>query len=272
MRIVEANGAKIPSLGLGTWELRGRQCARLVEQALRLGYRHIDTAQIYENEREVGEGVRSSGVARRDVFIATKIWASRFAPSDLERSVKESLVKLRLSEVDLLLLHWPNPEVPLSETMAALCKMKRIGCAKHIGVSNFTVKLIEAAVQFATEPLVTNQVECHPYIDQSKVIAASRRHGLAVTAYSPIARGRVARDETLIRIGQAHAKTATQAALRYLVQQGIVVIPRTTRVERLAENMDIFDFELTDGEMAEIRALARPDGRIVNTAWSPRWD
>lgn len=272
MRTVEANGARIPVLGLGTWDLRGRQCARIVEQALRLGYRHIDTAQIYENEREVGEAVRASGVSRADVFVTTKVWTSRFGPSALERSVKESLARMRMAEVDLLLLHWPNPDVPLSETMTALCKMRKTGCARHIGVSNFTVTLLEAAVQFATEPLVTNQIECHPYLDQSKVIAACRRHGLAVTAYSPVARGRAARDPALIRIGAAHGKTASQVSLRYLVQRGIVVIPRTARVERLSENMGIFDFELSETEMAEIRALARPDGRLVDTAWSPRWD
>lgn len=272
MRTVEANGAGIPILGLGTWDLRGRQCARIVEQAVRLGYRHIDTAQIYENEREVGEGVRASGVSRPDVFITTKVWTSRFAPSALERSVKESLAKLRMAEVDLLLLHWPNPEVPLSETMAALCKMKKIGCARHIGVSNFTVALLDAAVKFATEPLVTNQIECHPYLDQSKVIAACRQHGLAVTAYSPVARGRASRDPLLIRIARTYGKTASQVSLRYLVQQGIVVIPRTSRIERLSENMDIFDFALTETEIAEIRALAKPSGRLVDTAWSPRWD
>ncbi len=272
MQIIEANGARIPVLGLGTWDLRGRQCARIVEQALRLGYRHIDTAQIYENELEVGEGVRASGVSRPDIFITTKVWTSRFAPSALERSVKESLARLRMAEVDLLLLHWPNPDVPLSETMAALCKMKKIGCARHIGVSNFTVTLLDAAVEFATEPLATNQIECHPYLDQSKVMAACRRHGLAVTAYSPVARGRAARDPVLIRIGHAYGKTASQVALRYLVQQDIIVIPRTSRIERLSENMDIFDFELSETEMAEVRALATPGGRLVDVAWSPRWD
>lgn len=272
MHVVEANGAKIPVLGLGTWELRGRQCARLVEQALRLGYRHIDTAQVYENEREVGEGVRASGLRRSDVFVTTKVWLTRMAPGELERSVKESLVKLRLSEVDLLLVHWPNPQVPLSETMAVLCRMKNEGFTRHIGVSNFTVALIEAAVQFASEPLVTNQIEYHPFLDQSKVVAACRRYGLAVTAYSPLARGRFMRDETLIRIGKAHGKSAGQVCLRYLVQQDIIAIPRTSRVERLAENMDIFDFELNESEMDKIRALARPDGRVINAAWAPRWD
>ena len=160
--VVEANGAKIPLLGLGTWDLRGRVCARVVEQALRLGYRHIDTAEMYDNEREVGEGLRASGVKRNDVFVTTKIWPTHFAPRELERAARDCLVRLRLSEVDLLLLHWPNPQIPLAETLGALCKVKRDGLARHIGVSNFTVALIEEALRRATEPLVCDQVECHP--------------------------------------------------------------------------------------------------------------
>ena len=153
MQFVDANGARIPSIGLGTWELRGRTCARLVEQAVRLGYRHIDTAQIYENEREVGEGLHASGVKRDDVFVTTKVWTTRFAPNDLERSTSESLAKLRLSEIDLLLLHWPNPQVPLAETLGALAHVKKLGMVRHIGVSNFTVALIDEAVAACPEPL-----------------------------------------------------------------------------------------------------------------------
>jgi len=270
--VVEANGARIPALGLGTWELRGRMCARIVQQALRLGYRHIDTAEMYDNEREVGEGLRESGVKREQVFITTKIWQSHLAPRQLERSTKESLVRLRLSDVNLLLIHWPNPQIPLAETIGALCKMKTDGYARHIGISNFTVPLVEQAVQLATEPLVTNQIEWHPYLDQSKVVAACRQHGLAVTAYSPIARGRAAGDKVLSTIGSQYGKTAGQISLRYLVQQGAVVIPRTARVERLSENIDIFDFALSETEMEEIRQLARPSGRVVDWGGAPEWD
>ncbi len=174
MQVVEANGARIPLLGLGTWDLRGRVCARIVEQALRLGYRHIDTAEMYDNEREVGEGLRISGVPRNEIFVVTKIWPSHFAPRELVRAAKESLTKLRLSEVDLLLLHWPNPRIPLSETLGALCKAKEAGLARHIGVSNFTVALIEEATRLSSEPLVCDQVELHPFLDQSKVRAACR--------------------------------------------------------------------------------------------------
>jgi diketogulonate reductase-like aldo/keto reductase len=272
--VVEARGARIPLIGLGTWDLRGRTCARLTEQALRLGYRHIDTAEMYDNEREVGEGLRASGVKRDDVFITTKVWPSHFAPRELERAAKESLARLRLSEVDLLLLHWPNPQIPLSETLGALCKFKRMGLARHIGVSNFTVAMIDDAVRLADEPLVCNQIELHPFLDQSKVIEACRRHGMAVVAYSPIARGQVKGNKVLAHIGKAHGKTAAQVSLRYLVQQGIVVIPRTSRRERLAENLAIFDFELSATEMIDIAQLAHRDGRIVDYAYSgsPQWD
>jgi 2,5-diketo-D-gluconate reductase B len=271
---VEANGAKIPLLGLGTWDLRGRTCARIVEQALRLGYRHIDTAEMYENEREVGEGLHASGVKRGDVFVTTKIWPEHFAPCELERAARESVSRLRLREVDLLLLHWPNPQIPLADTLGALCKVKREGLTRHIGISNFTVALIEQALQLASEPLVCDQVECHPFLDQSKVIAACRAHGIAVVAYSPIARGNARNDRVLARIGTAHNKTAAQVCLRFLVQQSIVVIPRTSKPERLSENAAIFDFALSPKEMAEIAALARRDGRIVDWSYSGRakWD
>ena len=271
--VVEAHGARIPLIGLGTWNLRGSSCVRMVEQALRLGYRHVDTAEMYDNEREVGEGLRASGLARGEVFITTKIWPSHFAPRELERAAKESLTRLQLAEVDLLLLHWPNPQIPLRETLGALSQVKRMGLARHIGVSNFTVALIDEAA-LAEEPLICNQVEVHPFIDQSKVIAACRRQGMATVAYSPVARGGVKSDKLLARIAKAHGKSAAQVSLRFLVQRGIVVIPRTSRVERLSENLAIFDFVLSEAEMAEIAGLARHDVRIVDYAYSgsPNWD
>jgi 2,5-diketo-D-gluconate reductase B len=271
---VKANGATIPLLGLGTWDLRGRTCARIVEQALRLGYRHIDTAEMYDNERDAGEGLRASGVKRSDVFVTTKIWPDHFAPRELERAARESLSRLRLQEVDLLLLHWPNPRIPLADTLGALGKVKREGLTRHIGVSNFTVVLIEQAVALTTEPLVCDQIEYHPFLDQSKVIAACRKHDMAVVAYSPIARGKAGDDRVLARIAAAHDKTAAQVSLRFLVQQSIVVIPRTSKAERLSENAAIFDFKLSPQEMTEIAALARRDGRIVDWSYSGRanWD
>jgi 2,5-diketo-D-gluconate reductase B len=270
---VAANGAKIPLLGLGTWDLRGRTCARMVEQALRLGYPHVDTAEMYDNEREVGEGLRASGVKRDSVFITTKIWPNHFAPRELERAARASLERLRLSDVDLLLLHWPNPQVPLADTIGALCKVKREGLARHIGVSNFTVALIADALKASTEPLVCDQVEYHPFLDQSKLIAACRQHGMAVVAYSPLARGDL-RNEVLVHIGATHKKTTAQIRLRYLVQQNVVVIPRTSKLERLSENAAIFDFTLSEREMHDIAALGHRDGRIVDWSYSGRtkWD
>jgi 2,5-diketo-D-gluconate reductase B len=271
MRTVEAKGFKIPTVGLGTWALRGRDCVRLTEQAIRIGYRHIDTAQMYDNEREVGEGVRASGL-RAEVMVTTKVQPTMLAPHDLERSVKESLARLRLDAIDLLLIHWPNPRVPLAETLGAMAKMKREGYTRQIGVSNFTVALLDEANKISSEPLICDQIECHPFLNQDKVISACRRHGMAVVAYSPIARGGAPGNKVLEKIGKAHGKTASQVCLRWLIQQGIVVIPRTSRVERLKENFDIFDFELSDAEMREIRGLAHGSGRIVDWTWSPRWD
>ncbi|MBB1094290.1 aldo/keto reductase [Rhodopseudomonas palustris] len=272
MQFVEAHGAKIPAIGLGTWELCGHGCSRVVEQALRLGYRHIDTAQIYNNERDVGEGIRNSHIRRSDVFVTTKVWTTHFAPSDLLRSAKDSLVKLRLSEVDLLLLHWPNPHVPLEETMGALAHVRDLGIARHIGVSNFTVALLEKAVAACPEPLVCNQVEYHPFLDQTRVLAACADHGVALIAYSPIAQGHAKQNEVLTRIGAAHGKSAAQVCLRWLVQQNVAAIPRTSRIERLSQNIDVFDFELTDDEMVEIFSLGSPQGRLVHTPTEPEWD
>ena len=271
MQAVEAKGFQIPIVGLGTWALRGRDCARLVEQAIRIGYRHIDSAQMYDNEREVGEGVRASG-QRNEVMVTTKVQPTLLAPRDLERSVKESLARLRLETIDLLLIHWPNPRVPLSETLGAMARMKQAGYTRAIGVSNFTVALLDEANKVSSEPLVCNQIECHPYLDQDKVIAACRKYGMAVVAYSPLARGGAKGDKLLARIGQAHSKSAAQVCLRWLTQQGIVVIPRTSKVERLEENFAILDFDLSDAEMKEIAGLARRGGRIVDWSWSPKWD
>jgi 2,5-diketo-D-gluconate reductase B len=270
--LVTSGGARIPAIGLGTWDLRGRTCARMVEQALRFGYRHIDTAEMYDNEREVGEGLRVSGIRRDDVFITTKVWPDHLAAAQLERATKESLARLRLANVDLLLIHWPNPRIPLAETMGALCRMKQEGLTRHIGISNFTVPLVEEAVRLAPEPLVTNQIEWHPYLDQAKVVAACRRHGLAVTAYSPIARGRAGNDAGLLRIGTHHGKTPAQVSLRFLIQEGAIVIPRTSKRERLEENMAIFDFELNPTEMDDIRQLSRRGGRVVDWSGAPSWD
>ena len=272
MEFVEAHGARIPIVGFGSMRLKEDAGAKAIESAIRQGYRHVDTAAFYGNEREVGEGMRASGVKRDQVFLTTKIWPSHFAPHDLERSAKESLVRLRLTEVDLLLLHWPNPQVPLVETLGALARIRQQGLARHIGVSNFTVALIEEAVALCSEPLVCDQVEYHPYLDQSKVREACGRHGMALVAYSPVARGRIKNDRALQRIGERYRKTAAQICLRWLVQQGVAAIPRTSKLERLSENIEIFDFELSEEDMQQISAMGSASGRLTDFGFAPKWD
>lgn len=270
--IIEVHGARIPQIGLGTMTLKGQVCVDAVAAALRMGYRHLDTATYYENEREVGEGLRASGVKRDEVFITTKVRHTELKADDFARAVDKSLEVMQLPFVDLLLIHWPNPQVPLSESIGALCKAKRDGKTRHIGVANFTVALIDEAAKLATEPLVTDQIEAHPFLDQSKVIFACKRHGMAVTAYCPIARGKVPGADVLERIGKTHGKSSAQVSLRWLVQQGLIPIPRTATPAHLAANLDVFDFKLSDAEMADIAKLKRPDGRVVNPPQAPKWD
>jgi len=276
MTVVEANGARIPAIGLGTMTLKEQVCIDAIKTALRLGYRHLDTAERYGNEEWVGEGLRqglaASGVRREEAFVTTKVYWDKLAPGDFERSVEESLARLKLPWVDLLLIHWNNPKVALSDSISALCAAKRKGQTRHIGVANFTTAMLDEAVKLASEPLVTNQIEVHPFLDQGKVLAACRRHGVSVTAYCPLARGKVPGNETLERIGKAHGKSAAQVALRYLAQQAIIPIPRTANPDHLAADFAVFDFKLGDGEMAEIAALKRLDGRVVNPPHAPKWD
>lgn len=270
MNVVEANGARIPGIGLGTMTLKEAVCVEAVKKALQLGYRHIDTAQNYGNEREVGEGIRASGVKREDVFLTTKIYWNRL--NEFERAVDESLKALAFPSVDLLLIHWAGPQIPVAQSVPTLCTFKRKGLARHVGVANFTTTMLDEACRVATEPLVTNQIEVHPFLDQSKVAAACRKHGLSVTAYCPLARGKIRNDDTLERIGKAHSKSSSQVALRYLVQQGIIPIPRTANPDHLAANLAVFDFNLSDVEMAEIGKLKRSDARVVNPPHAPKWD
>jgi len=272
MQVIESHGARIPAIGFGTMTLKDDLCVELVEAALHLGYRHLDTAQMYGNEREVGSGLRGSGLPREDVFLTTKVWFNRLAPGDFERSVDESLEKLALPWVDLLMIHWPNAQIPLAGSIAALCKVKQAGLAKNIGVANFNVAMIDEAVKLATEPLAALQIETHPYLDQTRVIAAARHHGMAVVGYCPLARGKVPGDETLQHIGRAHGKSPAQVALRFLEQDNIIPIPRTSKRERLAENLGSLDVKLSDAEMMEIGALKRPGSRIVSPPQAPQWD
>lgn len=271
--VVEAHSARIPVIGCGTWQLRDETCARIVAAALQTGFRHIDTAQGYGNEAAVGEGIRASSVPREDVFVTTKVMPHLISNGLLQSSLEDSLRRLRLDVVDLALIHWPNPDIPIAEAMGALSDAKRRGLTRHIGVSNFTIAHLEEAVRTSAEPIVTNQVEYHPYLNQQKLLAANRRHGLATTAYCPIALGKVVGDTVIEKIAGAHGKTAVQVALRWLVQQNdIIVIPRTSKVERLCENLSILDFVLTETEKDQIGALAGDRHLVNEPAWVREWD
>jgi diketogulonate reductase-like aldo/keto reductase len=267
-------GAAIPRLGLGTWQLRGEVCERIVAAALRIGYTHVDTAQGYGNEEAVGAGIAASGIARERLFITTKVQPHRMRDGDLQRSVEESLRRLGVSQVDLLLLHWPNPQIPLAGTVRALNCVKRDGRARHIGVSNFTSTLLAEVWRLTTEPLAAEQIEYHPYLDQARMREALRVRGMALIAYCPIALGRVIGDPVIEAIAASHGRSAAQVALRWLVQQdGVAAIPRTSRVERLSENLAVFDFDLSEAEMARMSALARPGSRLVSEPqWVSQWD
>jgi diketogulonate reductase-like aldo/keto reductase len=274
MHDVKANGADIPALGLGTFTLEGRKCGALVRRALELGYRHLDTAAMYGNESDVGRGLREAGIERDRVFVTTKVWWTDLAPADLRRSAQDSLSRLGLDHVDLLLVHWPNPAIPVAETMEALAGVRSEGLARHIGVSNFPTSLMDEAIAACPAPLVANQVEYHPYLDQTKVLSACRAAGMAMVSYCPLHRGGGLLSEEPVRAAAGrHGRTPGQIVLRWHVQQeGVVAIPRTSRPERLEENLAIFDFELSDKEMAAISGLAGNGRRICDFDFSPRWD
>ncbi|WP_173931781.1 aldo/keto reductase [Chelativorans sp. Marseille-P2723] len=274
MKTLHVNGADIPVIGLGTWTLRGDACVDLVRHGIDIGYRHIDTAASYENEAEIGEAIRNSRVERSEVFVTTKVWWTNLSASDLLRSAESSLQRLRLDYVDLLLVHWPNPEFPLHETMDALSRLRERGLTRHIGVANFPTSLLAEAVRVSPVPLVANQVESHPYLDQRKIHEACRMYGMAMVAYCPLHRGGSLLEEEPIRAAAVrHGKTPGQIVLRWHIQQeNVAAIPRTSRKERLAENIDVFDFMLDDDEMEVIGSLRSEGRRICDYDFSPQWD
>lgn len=260
-----ASGVEIPLLGFGTWQLEAEDARRMVLEALRIGYRHIDTAWIYKNEKAVGDGIADAVaegiVARDEVFVTTKIWVEHFHRDALLRQAEESATSLGLTP-DLLLLHWPKPMPTLAETIGALNEAQEKGFTRHIGLSNFPSAQFREAANLSKAPLVTNQVEYHPYLSQKTLIETARKLGSSITAWSPLAQGKIADDAVIGEIAKVHGKSSGQVTLRWFIQQGVIAIPRTTRVERARESFDIFDFELSADEMARIHALARPDGRL----------
>ncbi len=276
---ITVDGHAIPLLGFGTWNLTPEVARTMVAEALRIGYRHIDTAWIYHNEAAVGDGIRDAiaagHVARDDIWLTTKIWVAHFDREGLLAQARESAASLGFTP-DLLLLHWPKKEPTFAETLGALNEAWAQGLTRTIGLSNFPSAEFHEAQALSPARLVTNQVEYHPYLKLSKLIETAKALGSSITAWSPLAQGAIADDATLIDIGRAHGKTPGQVTLRWLIQQNVIAIPRTSKVSRAEESFDIFDFRLSDEEMDRIHALARPDGRLgdwIDPAfkWDEEW-
>jgi 2,5-diketo-D-gluconate reductase B len=268
-----ARGAEMPVIGFGTSGLSA-PVGEIVATALKCGYRHLDAARKYGTEEGVGDGIRAAKIAREELFITSKVSHENLRDADFARSVEQSLKALGVSYLDLLLVHWPNPQIPLAETMQALAHAKRQGLARHLGVANFNIALLDQAIGLCPEPLVSLQAEFHPYLDQRKLLDACRRRGLILTGHCPLGRGRLIDDPVIGEIARRKGKTPAQIALRWSIQHANVApIPRSSNPQRIAQNIDVFDFTLSDDEMSRISALRRPDGRVANPAGrAPAWD
>ncbi|ARS53506.1 2,5-didehydrogluconate reductase DkgB [Kushneria konosiri] len=264
----------IPDIGLGTYRLKGQEVIDSVTTALELGYRHIDTAQMYGNEADVGQAIAESGVARKDIFLTTKIWTDRFAHDDLIKSLEESLEKLGTDHVDLVLLHWPSPdnEVPVAESIGALVEAKKRGLTRNIGVSNFTIAQIDEALGVeGGDQIVTNQIEVHPFLANKALVKHCQQKGLRVTGYMPLAVGKVMEDDTLKEIADHHGVTPAQVALAWVAARDIVVIPSSTKRAHQQSNLEAMTLSLSDDEIERINALDRGE-RIANPSFAPAWD
>lgn len=273
MQYLHIQSEKVPVLGYGTWQLGGEDCVRGVKAALDTGYRHIDTAQIYKNEEFVGKALKEHKTERQDIFLTTKIWMDNFGKDRFMASLDESLKKLKTEYVDMLLLHWPSEEHDFDKTLDLLVEAKKSGKARLIGVSNYTVALMDRAQQKTGNVLATNQVEFHPFIPQGPVLEWVRRHKMFLTAYSPLGRGEVLDNVIIKKLADKYRKNAGQIVLRWAIQQeGVVAIPKAASQKHIESNIDIFDFELTTQETDAISALAHEGGRIVNPDFAPDWD
>lgn len=273
MQTVTAHGAAIPALGFGVFRMSDAEVERVVPAALEAGFRHFDTAQIYQNEAALGRALQAAGARREDLFLTTKVWVDHYGADAFAASVDESLERLKVDQVDLLLLHWPADQVPIAEQIERLNAVQATGKARLIGVSNQNIAQMRESIERSAAPIVTNQVELHPYLPQQALVAAAKDAGVAVTAYYSMADGAVPQDEALQRIGAKYSKSAAQVGLRWLIQQGHIALSKTANPARLAENIAVFDFALDDGDMAAVAALARPDGRLVSpTGLAPAWD
>jgi 2,5-diketo-D-gluconate reductase B len=263
----------IPLLGYGTYPLAGDECRRCVSTALELGYRHIDTAQNYDNEREVGEAIARSGVKRDEVFLVTKVARDHLMARNFIPSVTESLERLGTDYVDLLLIHWPPEEKDLDTVIDSLCEAQNLKLTRAIGVSNFTIPLLKRAAARARHPIVNNQVEFHPMIDQSRLAAAAKELGIALSAYAPLARGAALKEKAVTEVARRLGRPSSEIVLRWIVQQGVVALPMTTKRENAASNLRIFDFELSAADMAAISDATKQNRRLISpTGWAPQWD
>lgn len=270
MHTLTVDGAKMPALGFGTFKLTGVTCRLAVRAALDVGYRHIDTARMYDNEGDVGAAIRESGVAREEIFLTTKVWFEDLSPEGIEEQLTRSLRDLDTDYVDLALVHWPNDEFPLDATLNALNEHKEEGRTRAIGVSNFTTKLVDEALEHA--PIACNQVEYHPLLDQSALLEQARANGFALTAYSPLAQGKVLDEKPVCEIAQRHEREPAQVVVRWLIQQdGVAAIPRSSEPDHIRANFEVRDFELTPDEMDALSRLARGE-RQIDPSWAPQWD
>lgn len=275
MKTLSANGANIPAIGLGTWQLKGESCSHLVSTALQGDYTHVDTAIMYDNESDIGVGIKASGVDRDSIFLTTKVWHDNIVDGRFQNEVENSLRRLNVDYVDLLLIHWPPTDNRDFREWARLLKVAvEKGWARHIGVSNFTIPMIEAMTEFSDRSLACNQVENHPYLDQSHLRATCAKHDIALIAYCPLYRHGGLFDEVAVtNAAENHSKSPAQIVLRWHVQHsGAGAIPKTQTLSRLPENANIFDFELSKDEMSAISALGTHDKRICDFDFSPEWD
>jgi 2,5-diketo-D-gluconate reductase B len=272
MESVVAQGMRLPKLGFGTWRLKGSDCQRAVESAIALGYRHIDTAEMYGNETDVGAALAACGIPREELHVTTKVWHEHLAPDQIRAAMAASLKALRLDHVDLYLIHWPSPRMDLPASLDAMMALREKGLTRHIGVANFTVALMRQAIEEIGAPIVCNQVEYHVLLDQTKVLTYARGKGLAVTAYCPLAQGRVAELPVLAEIARKHGASPSQVALKWLLDQDIVSpIPKASGAARQQENMDAIKIALDDSDRAAIAGLPK-DQRFVSPGFAPAWD
>ncbi|MCA6120911.1 aldo/keto reductase [Bradyrhizobium sp. WSM 1704] len=269
---LQTQGISLPRLGLGTFRMQGDACRAAVESALALGYRHIDTAEMYGNEEPIGAGIAASAIARKDLHVTTKVWHENLAPDAIRRAFDASLKKLRLDHVDLYLVHWPSREMNLPAIFETLMKLKDEGRTRAIGVANFTTALLKTVVEDIKAPIACNQIEYHVMLDQTPVRKYLAAKSIPLVAYCPLAQGRFATDETLAKIGSKHDATAAQVALRWLLDQdGVAAIPKASRSESQKANLDALKVKLDDDDRKAIDAL-RKDMRCVNPGFAPAWD